>query len=107
MRGETVPSPAITSTVFRARRGPDGDVQGDPHGLSAREREVMNLLSEGRTNREIAAGLVLAEKTVKNHVNNSYRKLGVTRRGQVIAVWLGSSRDDTTGRQAEARRSST
>lgn len=104
-RGETVLSPAITSTVFRAlRRGPEGDVRGDPHELTARELEVMNLLSEGRTNREIADRLVLSEKTVKNHVNNCYRKLGVTRRAQAIAWWLGSAREDPAGRQGDSRR---
>jgi DNA-binding NarL/FixJ family response regulator len=92
--GETVLSPAIAPTVFAAlRRGPDGDSHGDPLDLTAREREVMTLVSEGLSNREIAGRLVVSEKTVKNHVHNCYRKLGVTRRGQAIAHWLGSSRE--------------
>lgn len=96
-RGETVLSPAIAPTVFAAlRRGPDGDTRGDPHKLTAREREVMTLVSEGLSNRDIAARLVVTEKTVKNHVHNSYQKLGVTRRGQAIAHWLGSAREDST-----------
>jgi DNA-binding NarL/FixJ family response regulator len=92
-RGETILSPAIAPTVFAAlRRGPEQDVQGDPHELTAREREVMTLVAEGLSNRAIAERLVVTEKTVKNHVHNTYRKLGVTRRGQAIAHWLGSAR---------------
>ncbi len=92
-RGETVLSPAVATTVLSAlRRGPEADV-GDLHELTAREREVMTLVAEGLSNRAIAQRLVLTEKTVKNHVHNTYRKLGVTRRGEAIAQWLGSARD--------------
>jgi DNA-binding NarL/FixJ family response regulator len=48
--------------------------------LSPREREILRLLANGATNREIAAQLVLAEGTVKNHVTNILSKLGVTDR---------------------------
>ncbi|MBW3654119.1 MAG: response regulator transcription factor [Actinobacteria bacterium] len=96
-RGETVLSPAVATTVLSAlRRGPEADV-GDLHELTAREREVMTLVAEGLSNRAIAQRLVLTEKTVKNHVHNTYRKLGVTRRGEAIAQWLGSARDGAGG----------
>ncbi len=98
--GDTVLSPAIATTVFAAlRRGPEADTQGDPHELTAREREVMTLVAEGLSNRDIAQRLVVTEKTVKNHVHNTYRKLGVTRRGQAIAHWLGSARSDAPERR--------
>ena len=45
-----------------------------PLGLSSREAEIMSLIAEGHSNRKIAAQLVLAEKTVKNHVNRIYAK---------------------------------
>ena len=57
-------------------------------GLSAREAEVMSLIATGQTNGEIAARLFLAEKTVKNHVNRIYAKLGVDSRHAAIAEWL-------------------
>jgi len=95
-QGETVLSPAIAPTVFAAlRRGPEADSRGNPHELTAREREVMTLVAEGLSNRNIAERLFVSEKTVKNHVHNTYRKLGVTRRGQAIAHWLGSARHQT------------
>jgi DNA-binding CsgD family transcriptional regulator len=58
-------------------------------GLSAREAEIMSLIAGGHTNGEIAARLFLAEKTVKNHVNRIYSKLGVGSRGAAISQWLG------------------
>lgn len=58
-------------------------------GLSAREAEIMSLIAGGRTNGEIAAQLFLAEKTVKNHVNRIYSKLGVASRDAAITQWLG------------------
>lgn len=61
-------------------------------GLSAREAEIMSLIADGETNGEIAARLFLAEKTVKNHVNRIYSKLGVGSRDAAIAQWV-STRD--------------
>ena len=48
--------------------------------LSAQERRILELLSEGLSNREIAAEMFLAEKTVKNYVSNLLAKLGFQRR---------------------------
>jgi DNA-binding CsgD family transcriptional regulator len=55
-------------------------------GLTSREREVARLVSQGRSNREIAEALVLSERTVENHVGNILTKLGFDSRAQ-IAVW--------------------
>ena len=49
-------------------------------GLTAREREVIALVARGLNNREIAARLVLSEKTVRNHVERAYAKIGVSNR---------------------------
>jgi DNA-binding NarL/FixJ family response regulator len=56
-----------------------GDSQ-ETHGLSTREREVLRLVATGRSNREIAATLVLSEHTVARHLQNIYAKLGVSSR---------------------------
>jgi DNA-binding NarL/FixJ family response regulator len=53
--------------------------------LSAREREVLGLVAEGRTNAEIAAALVLSEHTVHRHVANILAKLGCSSRAAAVA----------------------
>jgi DNA-binding NarL/FixJ family response regulator len=60
--------------------------------LTPREREVLSLLAEGRSNREIARALRVSEKTVKAHVSSVLAKLGVQDRTQaaVFAVRHGS-----------------
>ena len=92
-RGEMVLSPAVTPAVFEALRrapGPENDAQETGLGsLTAREREILNHLARGRSNREIAEELFITPKTVKNHLSRSYEKLGVHSRGEAIALWLG------------------
>jgi DNA-binding NarL/FixJ family response regulator len=68
---------------------------GARFGLSTREIEVMELVAQGYPNGVIASRLFLADKTIKNHVNHIYAKLGVTTRAAAIALWLGSG----TGRE--------
>lgn len=67
------------------------DTPGERWGLSARQVEVMNCIATGLGNREIARELFLTEKTVKNHINQIFTKLGVTSRSQAMARWLGSA----------------
>jgi DNA-binding NarL/FixJ family response regulator len=57
-----------------------------PRRLSPRQRQVARLLTEGWTNREIAAGLVISERTAENHVQRLLNVLGMRSRVQV-AVW--------------------
>jgi ATP/maltotriose-dependent transcriptional regulator MalT len=56
-------------------------------GLSSREAQIMTLIAAGHSNGQIAQRLVLAEKTVKNHVNRIYAKLGVGSRPAAITCW--------------------
>jgi DNA-binding NarL/FixJ family response regulator len=57
-----------------------------PHPLTERELEIVQLLAQGATNREIATALVVAEGTVKNHVTNIFAKLQVETRTQAALV---------------------
>ncbi|MGH2367741.1 MAG: response regulator transcription factor, partial [Chloroflexota bacterium] len=59
-----------------------------PGGLTEREAEVLRLVTAGKTNRQIAADLVLSEKTVARHLNNIFDKLGVSSRAAATAFAL-------------------
>lgn len=59
------------------------------HDLSARERDILRLLLEERTNAEIADALSISENTVKFHVRNLLQKTGCKNRGELLALYLG------------------
>ncbi|MFJ8445642.1 response regulator [[Kitasatospora] papulosa] len=61
------------------------------HALSSREAEVMELISSGMSNQQIAATCFISEKTVKNHINRIFTKLHSTSRSEAIARWLGTA----------------
>jgi DNA-binding NarL/FixJ family response regulator len=83
-RGESLLDPAMVERVFRKIRGEEDD---DPllARLSPQERRILDLIAEGKTNREIAEDMFLAEKTVKNYVSNLLAKLGMSRRSEAAA----------------------
>ena len=72
----------------RALRLLPGHTAPLPDRLTAREAEVLALLAAGRTNKEIAAQLVLSPATVERHVANLYRKIGARRRAEATAYAL-------------------
>jgi DNA-binding NarL/FixJ family response regulator len=61
--------------------------------LSPRERDVMRAIALGHSNADIAAELWLSEKTVKNHINRIFAKLGVATRAQAIVLWLSATEE--------------
>lgn len=69
--------------VDRIRR--DHTRADDVDQLTGREREILALIADGKTNRQIGAELFLSEKTVKNYVSNLLAKLGMSRRSQAAA----------------------
>ncbi len=79
--GQSLLDPAVTAKVLERLRRPPAE---DPviGTLTVKEREVLELLAEGLTNRQIGERLFLAEKTVKNYVSNLLQKLGMERRTQ-------------------------
>jgi DNA-binding NarL/FixJ family response regulator len=83
--GQSLLDPAVTERVLRAVRNRE---QRDERleRLTPQEHRIVELLAEGRTNREIGADMFLAEKTVKNYVSNVLAKLGMSQRTEA-AVW--------------------
>ncbi len=82
--GESLLDPDVVDLVFRRIRG---EVPGDPllERLTPQELKVLQLIEQGKSNREIGEELFLAEKTVKNYVSNMLAKLGMSRRSQAAA----------------------
>jgi two-component system, LuxR family, response regulator FixJ len=67
-------------------KGLPGEPTSQADDLSRREREILLLLAEGKSETEIAAALVLSPKTVATHIQNMLRKLGVHSRTQAVAT---------------------
>jgi len=86
--GEAVCPPGLSMALFRAvahqGNGLPAFSWGADHGLSRREQQLVELLSERLTNKEIAVRLNLAEQTVKNHVHSILRKVGAESRFGIV-----------------------
>ncbi len=82
--GESLLDPNLTERLFARIRG---DEPEDPllARLSPQERKILDLIAQGKTNRQIAEDLFLAEKTVKNYVSNLLSKLEMSRRSEAAA----------------------
>jgi DNA-binding NarL/FixJ family response regulator len=88
-----VSPPVLDALVEHLRSAPEPGAPGrdsrGTHGLSRREVEIMEHIVRGRANGHIARALYISEKTVKNHINHVYAKLGTRNRAESIALWLG------------------
>ena len=85
-RGAALLDPAVTQRVFQeVRRAVKEEEASAFVNLSQQERHVLLLVSEGKTNREIAKALFLGEGTVRNYVSSILSKLGVSNRAEAAA----------------------
>jgi two-component system response regulator DevR len=91
--GKSLMDPAVTERLLSRLR--DGTPQDERlASLTAREREVLGLITDGLTNREIGERLFLAEKTIKNYVSGLLAKLGMQRRTQAAVYGANLTRSD-------------
>jgi DNA-binding NarL/FixJ family response regulator/signal transduction histidine kinase len=83
-RGETPLAPAVTERLTALALGQAGPANAGAGSLNEREREVLQLLAQGARNKEIAARLFIATKTVEYHLSNIYSKLNVSNRTEAV-----------------------
>jgi DNA-binding NarL/FixJ family response regulator len=85
-RGESLLDPAVTEKVLeRVRRIASGTYTDELAQLTSQEQKILQLVAEGKTNKEIAQEVFLSDKTVKNYVSSILSKLNLQRRAQAAA----------------------
>ena len=93
--GKSLLDPAVTKRVLERLQSAAGE---DPRlaSLTGQERRILDRIAQGETNRQIAEGMFLAEKTVKNYVSNLLTKLGMQRRTEaaIFATRLEERRQE-------------
>lgn len=94
--GESLLDPTISARVLDRLRNPDQEDERLAL-LTGQERRILMLIADGLTNRQIAAEMHLAEKTVKNYVSNMLAKLGMERRTQAAVFAARLPEDPSTG----------
>jgi len=85
--GVSIP-PSIEQKLLKGIRQPDFLSGVQNINLTNKEVRILKLVASGSTNKEIATRLFISEKTVKNHLNHIYRKLGVKNRAQAVVEGL-------------------
>jgi two-component system, NarL family, response regulator DevR len=83
--GERLLDPYVTAQVLERLRHPHPEEDDPLASLSPQERRILDLIAEGKTNRQIGEAMFLAEKTVKNYVSHLLAKLGMERRTEAAA----------------------
>jgi DNA-binding CsgD family transcriptional regulator len=83
--GTALPAPRPRDEALARACGYGGAIESDQARLSQRERSVAELAANGMSNRDIAANLTIAERTVETHLTNVYRKLGVRSRAALAS----------------------
>ncbi|MBC7228884.1 MAG: response regulator transcription factor [Actinobacteria bacterium] len=92
-RGEKVFSPQVLDMIVSSFKEERGEVPDSSplHALTSREREVLELMSEGMSNKEIGARLFISPKTVEKAVSNIFHKLGVNSRTAAVKIFLSGA----------------
>lgn len=101
-------APASAAPLLEARRIAAQAAKASPASLSERHREIVSLVAEGCSNREIAAKLHLSENTIKTHLQAIFNKLSVRNRAEAAVVaaktrWPPRREADRHRREADPR----
>lgn len=85
--GESVLDSSVTEIIFTNIKKDKSSSMEDSI-LSPKEKEILEMLSLGKTNKEIGASLYISEKTVRNYVSNIFKKINVSNRTEAAAYWI-------------------
>ena len=85
-RGGSLLQPVVASKLMRQLSGLSGAGHAAPEALTEREMEVLRLLAQGKANKDIAAALVISQRTVKFHVSSILSKLGAGNRTEAVTI---------------------
>lgn len=84
LKGEYAIDPSIANEVFHMIHHPDSNI----HNLKEKEINILELICEGKLNKEIASELNVSEKTIRNTISQIFKKINVTNRTEAAAFWL-------------------
>jgi DNA-binding NarL/FixJ family response regulator len=82
------PLQKLVAALLLQAQSLSGRLSAHPKGLTERQVEVLRLLAEGKTNREIAQELILSHRTVQRHISDIYDKIGARNRSDATAFTL-------------------
>lgn len=99
-QGGSLLTPDLVARMLRQTQSRHADVLGQ---LSEQERQILTLIAQGRTNREIGEALFLSENTVKNYVSRLLEKLGLSRRSEAAAYVVRRQAHETGGAGVKAK----
>ncbi|NLV88565.1 MAG: response regulator transcription factor [Tissierellia bacterium] len=85
--GESVLDSSVTDIIFNNIKK-EKTSSAEDSLLSSKEKEILKMLSLGKTNKEIGAALYISEKTVRNYVSNIFKKINVSNRTEAAAYWI-------------------
>ncbi|MDD4802002.1 MAG: response regulator transcription factor [Syntrophomonas sp.] len=86
--GDCILDASVTEGVFNSIISPDSKLASKSNYLSLREKDILEILSQGKSNCEIAEALNISEKTVRNYISNIFKKLNVSNRTEAAMYWV-------------------
>jgi two-component system response regulator DevR len=91
--GQSILDPSAAKALVERMRSPStSGLVGNGERLSPQEQQVLALVAQGRTNKQIASAMSISDKTVKNYLSNVFQKLRVTRRAEAAARFVNRAR---------------
>lgn len=86
-KGDSILDPSVTDSVFNELKMEEERLKKESK-LSPRESNILEMISQGKANKEIAESLYISDKTVRNYVSNIFRKLNVSNRTEAAGYWI-------------------